>query len=200
MWDFVGLSGLSVYVAYMIRSVQDGCRLRLQHKLGWYLAKRTGDEHLLVFVDFTELVLVAALKAPKLALTQADECPAVAVTFEQELIILLQALANTLLLEHMRHIGARTCALHERVLRREDNPEVEVAEEEQVRGVVHRCGLTRRRARERREEQCACDMVVVAHALLEFVRVRGEVRADEAVYVRCVFNSYPLRDRDKEGR
>ena len=59
-------------------------------------------------------------------------------------------------------------------------PKVEVAEEEQMRGREYRCGCLRPGVWERGKEEAANDGVVVLYTVRVLVRVRGEVRADEA--------------------
>jgi hypothetical protein len=129
-----------------------------------------------VLVHVAEVVLVAALEVPEVALPEADEHGALTALGE-ELVVLLEALALRVALEH-GGVARRARDGLVRVRGREHDPEVEVAEHEQMRGVVQR-----RRSichRERGKEQRADDAPPVAQPRAQVVVVRGQVRGHEA--------------------
>ena len=53
--------------------------------------------YVLVFVDLTELILVAAFELPKLAFTEPEECTIVPIAYHKELVVFFQVLAYALL-------------------------------------------------------------------------------------------------------
>jgi hypothetical protein len=143
--DLVGVSGLSVYVVYMILSVQAGWRFGLGPHCQ-DVNMKPKSTNVLVFVDLAELILVAAFELPEVAFAEPDEGPAVAVALEEELVVFLHLFSHAFLLHNACDINARRRTLRQGMIRRERDPKVQVAEPEQVRRRVKRCRLARVRA------------------------------------------------------
>lgn len=53
IFDFSGFSGVSVYVAYKIRSVHEGVRFTLDAKFNNFLSQRTNDDAL-TYIDLLD--------------------------------------------------------------------------------------------------------------------------------------------------